>query len=230
MKKSKVTICIGTIGSPTFQRCTDIVYDNFDNHPSVDKIVIIKNKSPQSAWLNEMRKACSDTEWCLQVDEDMYLYKNAIDELINLYRRKEKDGISILNASSLLYDLFLEQNIGSLKLWNSKALQKLEFKDVLGGDRNFAKRASKLGFNNVEIKKVLGDHDSAPTPAIAFSKYFEYTQKIRKFSGENGARKFVNFLKKKYELDTSNYINKKAYDGAYWGLKSPIKNRSKRKP
>jgi len=227
MKKGKVTICIGTVGSPTFQKCVDTIYDNFDNHPSVDKIVIIKNKSPQSAWLNEMRKACSDTEWCLQVDEDMYLYKNAIDELINLYRRKEKDGISILNASSLLYDLFLERNIGSLKLWNSKALQRLEFKDVLGGDRDFAKRASNLGFNNVETKKVLGDHDSAPTPAIAFSKYFEYTQKIRKFNDINRARNFSNMLRKKWKSDNS-YISKKAYDGSCKALKNPLVNKSKR--
>jgi hypothetical protein len=229
MKKGKVTICIGTIGSPTFKKCKNRIYNLFSDHPAVDKIVIIENKSPQSAWLNEMRMACSDTEWCLQVDEDMYLYPKSLDELISLYRRKSLGGTSILNASSLLYDLFLERKIGSLKLWNSEALQKLEFRDVLGGDRDYAKRAAELGYKNVETRLVLGDHDSAPTAAIAFSKYHEYIQKIKKFSGEKKAKDFVLFLEKKYKKNKKNYINKKAYDGAKNGFIKPVKNVSKRK-
>lgn len=228
MKNGKVTICIGTVGSPTFEKCKNTIYKHFKGHRLVEKIVIIKDKSPQSAWLNEMKRHCTDTEWCLQVDEDMYLRPNALDELINLYKLKESKGIKILNASSLLYDLFLERNIGSLKLWNSEALQKLEFRDVLGGDRDFAKRASKLGFKNVETSLVLGKHDSAPTAAVAFSKYFEYVQKIQKFSGKDKAVKFVNFLKNKYEKDKSNFINKKAYDGGRIGLNKTLKDRSKR--
>ena len=228
MKKDKVTICIGTIGSPTFDKCNEIIIKNFKDHPAVDKIVVIKNKRPQSAWLNEMRRVCSDTEWCLQVDEDMYLYSNALDELIKLYKRREAKGTNILNASSLLYDLFLETKIGSLKLWSSKALQAIEFKDTLGGDRDFAKRASKLGFKNVEAAIVLGDHDSAPTAAIAFSKYYEYVQKIKKFEGVPGAERFTRNLKRKYDKDKANYVNKKAYDGAKCGLRDTIKDRSKR--
>jgi len=228
MKKGKVTICIGTVGSPTFEKCKNTIYKHFRGHPLVDKIVIIKDRSPQSAWLNEMRRQCSDTEWCLQVDEDMYLKPNALDKLIELYELKQSRGIKILNASSLLYDLFLERNIGSLKLWNSEALQRLEFKDILGGDRDFAKRAKSLGYKNVEISLVLGEHDSAPNPAIAFSKYYEYVQKIRKFSGEEKAKVFVKFLENKYKKDKKNYINKKAYDGGKHGLNNNIKNVSKR--
>lgn len=228
MKKGKVTICIGTVGSPTFKKCKDIIYKNFSNHPAVDKVIIIKNKSPQSEWLNEMRKACSDTEWCLQVDEDMYLYPNALDELIKIYKRNFLNGVKVLNASSFLYDLFLERKIGSLKLWSSQALQRLEFRDMLGGDRDYADRALRLGYKNVATKLVLGDHDSAPTAAIAFSKYFEYTQKIMKFSSREKAEDFVKSLKYKYEKDKKNYINKKAYDGAKTALNKKIKNKSKR--
>jgi len=228
VKRGMVTICIGTVGSPTFSKCKRIIYKHFESHPRVDKIIIIKNKQPQSAWLNEMRKACSDTEWCLQVDEDMYLNKESLDELVSLYQKESRKGVKILNASSLLYDIFLETKIGSLKLWSSKALQKMEFRDVLGGDRDFAKRAFKKGYSNVETHLVLGKHDSAPTPAIAFSKYYEYIQKIRKFSGDHGAEGFLSFLKEKYEKDKTNYINKKAFDGARKGIKDNIANISKR--
>jgi hypothetical protein len=227
MKNGMVTICIGTIESETFDKCKNIIYKHFSDHALVSKIIVIKNKSPQSAWLNEMRRQCADTEFCLQIDEDMYLYPNALDELISLYKKKESSGIKILNASSLLYDLFLETNIGSLKLWNSEALQNLEFRDILGGDRDFAKRAKSLGYKNVEINKVLGEHDSAPNASVAFKKYFEYTQKIRKFNNMKKAEIFVNLLKKKYLADPDNFIKKKAYDGAKHGLSSRLINKSK---
>jgi hypothetical protein len=126
----------------------------------------------------------------------------------------------------LLHDLFLETSIGSLKLWSAEALQALEFRDVLGGDRDFAKRAKQLGYKNVETKDILGFHDSAPNASIAFKKYFEYTQKIRKFSGDDHAKRFNVFLKNKY-LKNKSFINKKAYDGSSIALSKAIKNKSK---
>jgi hypothetical protein len=172
--------------------------------------------------------AASGMKWCLQVDEDMYLYPNAISELIKFAEKKEKEGVKILSASSLLHDLFLKSKIGSLKLWSVEPLQKLEFNDVLGGDRDFAKRAKKLGYRIVETNLVLGDHDSAPTPEIAFKKYFEHTQKIRKFSGEKRAKRFCSFLKQKWSKEKT-FINKKAYDGSCKGLRIAMINKSKRK-
>jgi hypothetical protein len=105
-------------------------------------------------------------------------------------------------------------------------LQELEFRDVLGGDRDIAKRAKLLGYANFSIEDVLGDHDSAPTPAIAFSKYYEYTQKLKKFKSHDSARRFSNSLKRKWERDGS-YVSKKAYDGSKHGLIDDIKNKSK---
>ena len=223
-----VIICIGTIGAPTFDRCKKIINSLALDHPRVSKVVIIKNKTPQSAWLNEMRVKSRGMKWCIQIDEDMYLYPNSINKLIGFAEKKEKEGIKILNASSLLYDLFLESKVGSLKIWSVEPLQMLEFKDVLGGDRDFAKRAKKLGYNNVETRLVLGEHDSAPTPEVAFKKYFEYIQKMRKFSDEKGAKEFSNFLKRKWLKDKT-LISKKAYDGSRKGLQSIMINKSKRK-
>lgn len=221
-----VTICIGTIGAPTFDRCRRIVEAIARRDPRVKRVVIIKDKKPQSAWLNEMRAQCKDTKWCLQVDEDMYLHKNALNDLIRFARKKEKEGINILNASSLLYDLFLKQKIGSLKLWSSKALQEQAFGDVLGGDRDYAKRAKAKGYRNVEISVVLGEHDSAPSKDIAYKKYFEYVQKIKKFRTESSAKSFVKSLKRKHAQEDTD-ITRAAYKGAKAGLASPILNKSK---
>ena len=221
-----VTICVGTIGSPTFGRCKKIIHTIAKADVRVKKVVIIENKKPQSAWLNQMRLECVGTKWCLQVDEDMYLKPNALKELLKVARKYEKGGHKILNVSSLLYDLFLEEKIGSLKLWNSCALGELEFRDTLGGDRDIAKRAKLLGYTNFSTNLVLGDHDSAPNPAIAFSKYYEYTQKIRKFKSEESAKKFSRSLKRKWDKD-GRYLSKKAYDGSRHGLLDNIKDRSK---
>jgi hypothetical protein len=221
-----VTICIGTIGAPTFTKCKRIIDSIAKRDPRVKRVVAIRDKRPQSAWLNAMREQCVDTRWCLQIDEDMYLYENALNKLLKFAKRKERKGIKILNASSLLYDLFLRQNIGSLKLWNSEALQSQAFRDVLGGDRDYAKRAKKNGFRNVEMNIVLGDHDSAPNAEIAYKKYFEYTQKIRKFGSEESARRFSETLERKWKRG-GDYISKKAYDGSRQGLLGDIRDRGK---
>jgi len=136
-------------------------------------------------------------------------------------------GKKILNVSSFLYDLFLEKKIGSLKLWNTDAFRMLEFRDVLGVDRDYAKRAKEIGYENIAVSNTLGDHDSAPTPHIAFRKYFEYTQKIRKFSSDEAAIRFNLYLKKKYN-EKKDYITKKALDGSSLALTEEIKNISKR--
>ena len=224
---NSVTICIGTIGSPTFDRCRKTVEGIARKDSRVKSVVVIRDKKPQSAWLNEMRLQCKNTKWCLQVDEDMYLKSFALDKLISFATKVEANGGQILNVSSLLYDLFLEEKIGSLKLWSSEALQRVDFRDTLGGDRDIAKRARLLGYSNFSIDVVLGKHDSAPSASIAFSKYYEYTQKIRKFKSEESARKFSRMLKKKWEKDGS-YISKKAYDGSKHGLLDDLKDRSKR--
>lgn len=222
--KKDVVICIGTVGSPTFNKCKRLIFKHYRNHPRVKKIVIIKNYSPQSSWLNEMRKNSLDSKWCLQVDEDMYLHKNALDILLELVEKTPKK--KILNGSSLLRDLFFKSKVGSLKLWSTEAFEELSFNNVLGGDRDYAARASKRGYKNVAIDNVLGDHDSAPNPAVAFNKYFEYTQKVKKFSGDKKAKDFHSFLKRKYIKD-KDLISKKAMDGSSHGLKKPINNKSK---
>ena len=222
-----VTICIGTIGSPTFAKCKRIIDSIARRDPRIKRVIVISNKSPQSAWLNAMREECIDTKWCLQVDEDMYLYRNALSELLKFAKKKEKEGVKILNASSLLYDLFLKSKIGSLKLWSSKALQSQSFRDVLGGDRDYAKRAKKNGFRNVETSIVLGEHDSAPNEKIAYKKYFEYVQKIKKFKKISSARSFVKSMKKKH-IKENTKITKAAYSGSKGGLHSHIMDKSKK--
>jgi glycosyltransferase involved in cell wall biosynthesis len=221
-----VTICIGTIGSPTFAKCKRIIDSIARKDPRVKRVIVISNKRPQSAWLNAMREQCVDTKWCLQIDEDMYLHENALSKLIKFAKSKEREGVKILNASSLLYDLFLRQNIGSLKLWSSEALQSQGFRDVLGGDRDYAKRAKKNGFRNVEISVVLGGHDSAPNEKIAYKKYFEYVQKIKKFKKDSSARSFVKSMKRKHANENTK-ITKAVYKGSKAGLNSPILDESK---
>lgn len=225
--KKDVVICIGTIGSPTFSKCKASVDRIVVSNHRVKGVFVIENMRPQSAWLNQMRIKSYESKWCLQVDEDMYLHKNALSSLLLFGEEVERGGGKILNVSSLLYDLFLEREVGSLKLWNSAALAELEFRDTLGGDRDIAKRAKALGYKNYSINDILGKHDSAPNAGVAFSKYYEYTQKIRKFKSDSSARKFCESLRVKWEKNPT-YTNKKAYDGSKHGLTGKIKDKSKR--
>lgn len=208
-----IIICIGTVNKPTFKKCYDLINKNYSNHKNVKKIEIIKNKKPRSEWLNEMAKISLEYNWCLQVDEDMYLYPNALDELLNFAKLEKNKGVKIANASCMLNDLFLNSKIGSLKIWNTEVFKYVTFKDVLGSDRQFAKEALEFGFKNIAINKILADHDSAPTPEIAYAKYYEYTEKIYKFNGKKEAISFNLFLKNKYNKE-KNIITKSALDGS----------------
>lgn len=171
---------------------------------------IIKNKSPQSEWLNSMRKAALGWDWCFQIDEDMYLYENAFEDLYRFALEKSKKT-NVLSASSLLYDLFLETKIGSFKIWNSESLKKLRFNNVLGSDRDIAKRGALIGLNTVATNLVLGDHDSAPNVEIAYNKYYKYVEKLKKFGSQKDVEYIINFLQSKSRKDN---ISKSALKGA----------------
>ena len=227
-KKAKILICIGTLGRPTFTKCYKSVIRAKKAFSQKADLHIIKNAKPQSAWLNKMRKAALGWDWCFQIDEDMYLYENAFEDLYKFAIEKSKNT-KILSASSLLYDLFLERKIGSFKIWNSAALKELSFKDVLGSDRDIAKRGSILGFKTVATNIVLGDHDSAPSEEIAYDKYYKYVEKLKKFGNERDIKYILNFLQKKCKKNLnkkskSYIISKFSYDGALDSYLSKNKN------
>jgi len=217
-------ICIGTVGYPTFDKCFNIINNIAKKDSRIKDIHVIKNNFPTSKWLNEMRNI-SKTSWTLQIDEDMYIYDNCIDELFDLINNNNKN-VNILNASGLLYDLFLDTNIGSIKMWNTDAFKYSSFKDVSGSDREFAKDLAKFNFSNIETKKVLGEHDSAPSKDIAYFKYKEYILKIRKFQGDAAAKKFFIHFKKICNRKGT-LISKFALEGAKKGLTANIQNKTK---
>lgn len=225
--REKVIICIGTVGRPTFDKCYKTIVDNFSKHPNVFDIKIIENKSSKAEWLNEMRRLSADYNWCLQVDEDMYLYKTCLDELLKLAIANEHK--KILNVSALLNDLFLMTKIGSIKLWSVKALQKFEFKNVLGSDREIAARGSAAGYENISIDKILGDHDSAPSEKIAYDKYYEYIQKMKTFYNEDAANKFISLLRK-LNIRYKNKVSAAALSGATTAYNDLYVQNSKKTP
>jgi len=198
MPKAKILICIGTMGRPTFNRCYESVLKAQKAFSQKTDLHIIKNKSPQSEWLNSMRKAALGWDWCFQIDEDMYLYENAFEDLYSFAILKSKKH-KILSASSLLYDIFMERKIGSFKIWKSESLKTLRFRDVLGSDRDIAKRGLSLGYKTVSTKIVLADHDSAPNEEAAYKKYYKCVEKLKKFGKASDVSYLLNYLRKKSE-------------------------------
>jgi hypothetical protein len=210
----KVIACIGTVGYPTFEKCYQHTLDIKKKEPLLKDIVIIKNKYPTSAWLNEMIQQSMKYDWCLQVDEDMYLDANIISKLLGNVKNN-----NVLNSSALLFDLFLKTKIGSVKLWNTKAFNHVSFKNVKGSDRLIAKEAESFGYYNVSIPNVLGKHDSAPSVEIAYFKYKEYIIKIKKYDNIKAAEKSLSYIKNIY-LKNKDKISYAAFLGAQEGLLS----------
>ena len=216
--RKDIIVCLGTIGSPTFNRCYKTILDLKQKDSRIKDIVVINNKYPQCAWLNEMVSNCNRATWCLQLDEDMYINEKAVSTLLKIAIKKESAGVGVGLAHGMLWDIFLEQPIGSLKLWRSKILRKYNFRDMMGSDRDVVRRIVKSGYKIASTDKILGLHDSAPNDEIGAKKYFEYVQKIRKFNGEEKAAKFVRSIKEKNQL---------IYESCIRAMNSEILNRSK---
>jgi hypothetical protein len=193
-----IVVCIGTVGRPTFGRCYKQVMELKKRDPRIKKVVVIKDQPSQAAWLNKMIEESAGHEWCLQVDEDMYINPDAIIKLTSLVRRESASGARILNASGLLFDLFLKHNVGSLKIWNVKNLSRFRFNDVLGCDRDMARQGVAAGLSCVSFDEVLGSHDSSPTIAIGSEKYKTYIEKISKFDSLDKAERFIEDMHSKY--------------------------------
>ena len=215
--KKDVIVCIGTVGRPTFKKCYQHVMDLKKRDPRIRKVVVIRDQPSQAAWLNKMRGACKGYTWCLQVDEDMYVKSSSLNSLLSLSFEREAEGLRILNASGLLFDIFLKQNVGSLKLWRSSVIQKFEFEDTLGSDRNMFDKASRFGYKNVSTDEILGLHDSAPTIEIGRDKYYEYIKKMIKFNGKGAAENFIISMENK---KLNKYIVKEAWKAYYENINS----------
>ena len=123
-------------------------------------------------------KKSKKTLGALQLDEDMYLYDDAVNTLINHAKNAEKNGIGVGLVHGMLWDIFLEQPIGSLKLWRTKILRKFKFEDVLGSDRKVVKAVKKAGYQVVGTTDILGEHDSTNF-RDSKKKYYEYIQKMK---------------------------------------------------
>lgn len=195
--KKDVIICLGTINAPTFAKSKKIAKRIVTTNSYVKSLEIIENYSPQCAWLNEMIIRSQKNTWCLQLDEDMYLYDDAVNTLLSHARNAEKNGIGVGLVHGMLWDIFLEQPIGSLKLWRTKILRKFKFEDVLGSDRKVVRAVKKAGYQVIGTTDILGEHDSAPTLEIAKKKYYEYIHKMKKFNDIKKAENFIKFLKEK---------------------------------
>jgi hypothetical protein len=218
-----ITICIGTVGYPTFHKCYESCEKIKLKNRDVKEIIVIEDEYPLSAWLNRMSEV-SSTKWILQVDEDMYLNARCI-EIFKLLMNKNR-GRRVANISGLLFDRFLKINIGSLKMWSAEVLNQYEFKDVLFSDRTMAEEVTKDGYILDDTPRVLGEHDSAPTPEIAYFKYKNYVQKARELNGVGASRYLMTLLKKRHQ-DENSLISFCALKGGEAGLYSDIDNVSK---
>ena len=97
---------------------------------------------------------------------------------------------------------------------------------MVGSDREIAKRAASLGYHNVAISKVLGEHDSAPNVRIAYFKYYDMVIKYIYFAKDKNRaiNSLVRTLKNKYR-NNGGEIELYAYAGALFASKSNSMNK-----
>ncbi len=92
------------------------------------KIDIIKNISPMSKAFNQMIERCN-TEYFIQVDEDMILYPDTIKYMVDSMEKSLKENLKISMMAFRLFDKELGSILG-VKIYNYSIMQHYRWDDI----------------------------------------------------------------------------------------------------
>lgn len=173
------TVYVISVGSPTFTQCMAAV----DSQDSKFWTGVIANVYPMDRAFAEMTRRC-ETEFIVQVDEDMILEQHAISTLITHLRRTPPNTYMVCHA---LVDTHTGIPIYGVKAYRTDLLRQIPY--VPGGsascERDQMKRAEQAGLK-YELGEfleasALGLHAHDSTAPSAFDRYYRLAQKERRF-------------------------------------------------
>lgn len=216
MKKPRVTAFITTIGAQTFPRCLEAARAM----PGV-KVEVIANVTPYSAAMQRMVDAC-DTEFFLQVDEDMILVPHAARRLVELMDASPPDTVMGVGP---LFDEEVKRQIYGIKIWRTALVRTVPYGRHVTSDTYHRQQLRAKGYGFVKLKRgdenCLGLHGTDYTAEQRFKRWRRLWQKSR-----HGAQKLwiveelPNLLEKFRETGSRSDLF--ALVGAVMGATEPL--------
>jgi hypothetical protein len=133
-----LTVFVTTVGAHTYQGCLSLVHEQDCRF----RLVILQNIAPMSAAFQKMLELC-ETEFYVQVDEDMLLHGDAVRRLYETMRDKPPETAIHVER---LFDTHARINIYGVKIFRHAICRRYPFRDLEGCDVDQNTRLMADGF------------------------------------------------------------------------------------
>ena len=216
-----LTVFIISCGfNPNYEDCKM----SLENQTVKFKLKEVKNISPMSKAFQKMIDDC-DTDYYIQVDEDMILQPDSIEKIYDRLIITE-DNISIV--AHMLNDNHLDFDIYGIKAYKHKIMKNYSYNlEIISCEVEQMTRLQNDGFETLMYSEVVGYHSPKWTEQLIYERYFDLMEKWKVFKYD-WLSELPAKLMEIFKLDPSN-INLFALMGAMTSIsnESPIRNREK---
>ena len=220
LRKELTVFLISCGENPNYQDCLE----SLQKQSVKFNLKEIKNISPMSKAFQKMIDDC-ETDFYIQVDEDMILFEDSIEKIYNNLLSSKKN---ICIISHLLNDVHLNFDIHGIKGYKHKILKNYPYNlNIISCEMEQIERLKNDGFEIDMIESVLGLHSPKWTNELIFERYFDLMEKWKKYKYW-WMEQVPNKLMNKYKEDPSE-INLFALSGALSSISNPelLRNREK---
>lgn len=142
------------------------------------KIEEIRDVAPMSLAFQNMIDRC-ETEYYIQVDEDMILENESIDKI---YKSLVESAENISTVVHMLRDVHLDFNIFGIKGYKHYIMKQYPYNlDIISCEMEQISRLQKDGYETMMVGEVVGLHSPEWTEELIFERYFDLMEKWKNF-------------------------------------------------
>jgi hypothetical protein len=120
-----------------------------------------------------------ETEYYIQVDEDMILHEDTIEKIYDRLLKTE-ENISIV--AYMLNDVHLDFDIYGIKGYKHTILKRYPYNlDIISCEVEQVKRMKNDGYETMMVGEVVGKHSPKWTTSLIYERYFDLMEKWKNF-------------------------------------------------
>ena len=220
LSKFLIVFIISCGFNPNYEDCKM----SLENQTVKFKLKEVKNISPMSKAFQKMIDDC-DTDYYIQVDEDMILQPDSIE---TIYNSLTSSGSNISTIAHMLKDTHLDFNLYGIKGYKHNILKEYPYNlEIISCEVEQVKRLQNDGYDTLMVEKVIGYHSPKWTPELIYERYFDLIEKWKIFK-YNWMSELPSKLLKIFQNNPTE-INLYALMGAMSSLsvEEPIRDREK---
>lgn len=163
-QKAKTTVFVITIDDPIFPRCMEAIERQ---SRARFKVEVLRNHRPFNAAVQAMIDRC-DTQYFIQVDEDMILNPDAVAKM-EAWMDAAPDDIGMI--CFLLYDEDREREIQGIKIHRTGHFKGLTPRNVRASEMDLLEQLEARGARWVAHPEVMGRHGTQYSPESVYNRY-----------------------------------------------------------